>query len=347
MDHSNFNASVIDIIDNIPVGVIILDQDGTIHYSNNAAMVILNIDLYDLVEKRFLDLVKDEKMRFALESLQTGITEQTIFEIHVEDRLVNVSTRNMESDRFGVGATMVILEDTSKFKELERIKTDFVSTLLHRLRTPLTTIKSSLSFLSQVDSVMVPGDLKEVIDMCHSETNRLVVFLNDLRDLFLIEAGLIDQAMEMALVPLEPVLEKALRTIKAEARDKNIQVVQNIEGSHAIVEGDAARLTQIFTNILVNAVTFSSENKTITVALADEEDCLRVSITDTGIGMAEEELETIFEKYYRADNQVTRNVIGYGLGLYIAKFFVEYMGGKIYAYSEAERGSQFDIVFPH
>ncbi len=345
MNQPGTNQGIIGILENIPIGIIVLDQDSAISYANNSAMKILEIDLYDLVDRHFLDLIDDKKMRFALEGLQSGITDQTVFEIQVKGKTINVSTRSLDWERFGVNSMLILLEDITKFRELDNIKSDFISTLLHRLRTPLTTIKSSLAMLSHVKNEISPEETKEIVDMCRFETNRLVLFLNDLRDLFLIEGGLIDSSFETGLIPLGPVIEKSILTIRSEAQDKNITIEYDMEDCSSVIEGDAARLRQVFTNVLVNAVTFTPENGRITITVMDETDSVRVSITDTGIGIAPDELEHIFEKHYRADNEITRNVIGYGLGLYISQYFVQRMNGRFCVYSEPGKGSQFDIVF--
>ncbi len=214
------------------------------------------------------------------------------------------------------------------------------------MRTPLTTIKSSLAFVGHINVKDSPDELTEILEMCRAETNRLVFFLNDLRDLFLIESGLLAQSVELNLVPVGPVLEKAIKAVELDAKDKNLEIDYDKDEFHALFEGDAERLSQVLTNILVNAVTFTPENGRITIGITDEDDFTRLSFTDTGIGISENELEHIFEKHYRADNKITRNVVGYGLGLYIAKYLTEFMGGKIYAYSEPGQGSQFDVVLP-
>ncbi len=89
-------------------------------------MDVLGIDLYDLVQKNFIDLINDEKLKFALDGLQSGITEQTILEIKTNNKVVRISTRQLDSNRYGVGAVLLIIEDTSKFRELDKIKTDFI-----------------------------------------------------------------------------------------------------------------------------------------------------------------------------------------------------------------------------
>jgi two-component system, OmpR family, phosphate regulon sensor histidine kinase PhoR len=345
MNHARNNLSSTDLLDHLPLGIVVLDRDGAITYSNESAMRILEIDLYDLVEKHLFDIFKDDKLEFALTSLHSGITERSLSELKIRNRIINVTLKNLDTSRFGTGSILVILEDISKFRELESIKTDFVSTLLHRLRTPLTTIKSSLSFLAHVNPAQEPQEVSEIIDMCHSETNRLIFFMNDLRDLFLIEAGLIEQTMAMSLVPLASVLEKAISAIGLQAREKNIQLKYDKDAWQAVVEVDEERLVQAITNILSNAVTFTPERGSITITLTNEEETVRLSVTDTGIGISESDLSHIFEKHFRADNEITRNVIGYGLGLYIAKYLIELFKGKIYAYSELGRGTQFDVVF--
>lgn len=343
MNQTSVTRRIKAIADSIGIGIITLGGGGEVTYANEAGLKLLGIQLADIIEGRFDDIIHDDSMRRALESVRSGITGLSRFEMKIEDRELSVTVRRTESNQYGV--VTLVIENITRFRELEKIKTEFVGTLLHRLRTPLTTLKSSMSFLTRLNS-NVSEDVQDVLTMCQSETNRLVLFLNDLRDLFLIESGLVQQTIEMGVTALGPVIDKAVRVVKPEIREKGINLEIQGDANQLVVEGDEERILQVITNILINAVTFTPEGGRVSILTADEQDNVRVSISDTGIGIAEDELEHVFEKYYRADNTITRDVIGYGLGLFIAKYFVESMSGRIYAYSEKSKGSQFDIVFP-
>jgi two-component system, OmpR family, phosphate regulon sensor histidine kinase PhoR len=345
MNNPGISQTMVNVLERINTGIVILDRNSDICYTNDAAVGILKITLSDMIDKKLSDLFCDESLLSAIQTIRSGITEKSILETNVSGRVIKITVEILTESRFGVGALLLIVEDVTSFRELDHVKTEFIETLLHRLRTPLTTIKSCFSILSYEKTTACENYL-DIFDMCLSETNRLVFFLNDLRDLFLIESGLIAKTITRKLIPLDPVLKKAVQTIELECREKSIQIKYDDLSNSAILEGDEDRLLQAVTNVLVNAATFTPQGGRISLSIIEEDDVIRLSIVDTGIGISDEELKQIFDKYYRADNPTTRNVTGYGLGLYISKHLVELLHGRIYAYSQKGKGSQFDLVFP-
>ncbi|MCD4653573.1 HAMP domain-containing histidine kinase [bacterium] len=330
----------------LPLGVIIADQYERLCFANNEAMCLLNIDDKNFNDQRFRDIFGNDKLSSAVDNLQSGITSRTSFEINIKQKFLKISINSMSIKLYGSSNLFfVVIEDITTFKEMKLIKTEFVSTILHKIRTPLTTIKSSLACMTALRKTK-SRDTEKLFDMCVSETDRLVVFLNDMRDLFLIETGLLQANLSKTIFEIDPVIEKCLKILTLPIREKQLKINQPENLSHAIIEGDRNRVMQVILNILGNAVIFTPNNGSISIAVMSEENDLRISITDTGIGIARDDLQRIFEKHYRGDNKVTRDVIGNGLGLYIARSFVSLMGGNIYVYSELGHGSQFDIVFP-
>ena len=345
MIKSDLQPVIVEIIENLDTGIMILDSNGNFKYANDTAISLLNIHVKDIIDKRLFDLLPDKGILQVVSNVHSDITKTSVSEMKAKDTFVKITVRALDKSRFGPGAVLILIEDIDRFKKLDQIKREFIDTILHRLRTPLTTIKSSFSLLSQGHYKDVCGEICEIFDMCHSETNRLVFFLNDLRDLFLIESGLIHETLQPCYVPVQFLISKALEQVKGDCSEHDLNIKYQSKSENALVYGDEQRLTQALVNILINAITFTPSNGLISIVVQEEDNTVRLSVSDNGIGMSEEELGQIFNKYYRADNDITRSVIGNGLGLYISRCLIEQCGGKVYACSKKHEGSQFDIVF--
>lgn len=241
-------------------------------------------------------------------------------------------------DDYGVA----VIRDISKVKEIDRLKSEFVSTVSHELRTPLTNIKGFTMTLlredMEIDSV-VQRDFLQIISI---QTERLARLIDDLLMLSRVESG----AMRFRAEPLalKDLVGKTLEAIKGQT-DKHRFAVRNTESWPNVI-GDEDKLDQILSNLLSNAVKYSPNGGEIRVDVRSEGAFATISISDQGIGISPENLDRVFERFYRIDNSSTRKIGGTGLGLYVCKGLVEAMGGVISVTSEWGKGSCFTFTLP-
>ena len=232
-----------------------------------------------------------------------------------------------------------------RLKELDQLKSDFVSNVSHELRTPLTAIKGAVDLLLRE----VPGPLNENqthhLSRVRSNTQQLAGLINDLLDLSKIEEGKIE--LDAGRVSLGGLLHEVMETVKPMAAEKPVLLEVDVPMPSVLVWADRDKVTQVLMNLIGNAIKFTPSDGRVGISTAN--DCsgwVRVSIRDTGLGIPASEQEKIFEKFYQVTKDAGPKPKGTGLGLAISKSLVEMHGGKIWVESEEDRGSTFSFTLP-
>jgi len=232
-----------------------------------------------------------------------------------------------------------------RLKELDKMKSAFVSNVSHELRTPLTAIKASAD--NMLDRLI--GDLngKQVgyLTRIKSNSDRLARLINDLLDLSTIEAGKIDlRPTKLSLVTLVKEAAESLRPVAAE-KLINLTVMSADPG--VIAWADRDKVIQVLMNLIGNALKFTPTRGKVTIAVAKNSAAwMQISVTDTGPGIPAEEVNKVFGRFYQIGQAGTQKTQGTGLGLAISKALVEMHGGKIWVESEAGKGSTFSFTLP-
>jgi signal transduction histidine kinase len=234
-----------------------------------------------------------------------------------------------------------------KLKELDQLKDDFVSSVSHELRSPLSAISGYVELLtSKPLEQIVPEKRTKAFNIIQESTSRLTGFINDILDLAKLKSGRVEvrkgpfsvkQAAEEILGLFAPLFEK-----------KKLQSYSYVDASVPVIQADEEKLKQVITNLVSNALKFTPEGGAISISCQDDPDKLTVSVSDTGIGIPKDYLGQIFERFKQVPG--TREKIGgpkgTGLGLAIAKGIVEAHGGKLWAESEMGKGSTFRFTLP-
>ncbi|GAB6179668.1 hypothetical protein JCM14036_09870 [Desulfotomaculum defluvii] len=251
----------------------------------------------------------------------------------------------------------ISVEENKRLQELDRMKSDFLSTVSHELRTPLTSVLGFSKIIKKkLDEVVFPqidvSDKKnnrtvrqvgDNVDVIISESKRLTNLINDVLDLSKMEAGKIDWKME--LLSIEEVIDRATAATSSLFEKNNLELIKDVENDLPQIMGDKDRLIQTVINLISNAVKFTDIGSvTCRVKRLDKQ--LVISVIDTGIGIAPEDLEKVFEKFKQVGDTLTDKPKGTGLGLSICKQIVEQHGGKISVESEINKGSNFSFSIP-
>lgn len=232
-----------------------------------------------------------------------------------------------------------------RLKELDKMKSDFVSNVSHELRTPLTSIKGSVD--NMLDGLTGSLNEKQIryLNRIKSNTDRLSRLINDLLDLSRIESGHVE--VRPTNLPLTALAEEVAEHMKALAAEKLIRIEIPPADPKVTAWADRDKVTQVLMNLISNAVKFTPRDGKITVALEKNgSDYIQISVADTGPGILPEERNRIFSKFYQVANVDKQKPKGSGLGLAISKALVEMHGGKIWMESEVGRGSTFYFTLP-
>jgi signal transduction histidine kinase len=239
----------------------------------------------------------------------------------------------------GVGKAAV-MQDISRLKELDQIKSDFVSTVSHDLRSPLQAIQTSAELLPRL-SDLTREQHKEVVHI-QAIVRRMSKLVQDLLDIGRIEAGI---GMEAEPCAIDEIIASAAGSLRGLAEKKGLDFTLDLPPSLPLVTGNPSRVDQVISNLVNNAIKFTPEGSVTVKAWAENSQVL-VEIADTGIGIPAEAQEKLYEKFYRVKSPETRGIRGTGLGLAIAKSIVESYGGQISLESYPRLGSTFRVSFP-
>jgi signal transduction histidine kinase/DNA-binding response OmpR family regulator len=231
-----------------------------------------------------------------------------------------------------------------KTRELDRLKSEFVAVVSHELRTPLTSIRGSLELLGNPNYWEIRPQQRELLDICESNAERLLLLINDILDFSKLEAN--RMTLDIQPIQLSDVCEKAATNMRSLLEKKKLTLHLELPQAPGETEADAHRVGQVLTNLLGNAVKFSPPDRRIWLRLTEGEDWAEIHVEDQGEGISENDLPKLFQKFQQVDSAATRKSGGTGLGLVISKAIVEQHGGSIGVKSVEGQGSTFVVRIP-
>jgi signal transduction histidine kinase len=254
------------------------------------------------------------------------------------EQLEQVNRRLAESNR-------ELNEANEKLRELSDMKEEFLALTTHDLRSPLTVISGVINFFTSGRLGDMTPEQKNMVAMMERNTQSLIELVNDLLDASKLESGTL--RLEVAPVELAPLVAELRETMLPMAKEKEIALEEHVPAGLPAVSADRAKLRRVLVNLLSNAVKFTPKGGRIEVnAERDGDRAVRVSVTDTGVGIPPEDLARLFDKFEQARSRATRSEKGTGLGLYITRQLVELHGGHIDVESEVGQGSTFSFTIP-
>ncbi len=243
-------------------------------------------------------------------------------------------------------ATKELKDANSQLKELDKLKDEFLSIASHDLRTPMTAIKSYLWMALNGRGGEINDKVKHYLDISYSSSERMIALINDLLNVSRIEAGRVQMSFEESA--LKPLVDQVFAEITAKAEEKAITLTYNEAPKLPNVILDKQRFPEILQNLISNALKFTPEKGKITVEskISTENGFVEISVTDTGVGMSQEDMAKLFGKYARLQSSYSAasTTGGTGLGLYITKNYVELHGGKISVKSDVGKGTTFTFT---
>lgn len=322
------------IFANIEDGVLILDQEGRIQLSNRAMEVAFDLPGRAVRGKLVSEVIDNPDVNSLLK--RASDLPLKYHEINFDDGRIY----NAQYTPIGGFGSVITMQDISYLKQLDRMKNEFVHTISHDLRSPLTSVLGYSELIKRIGSLN--DQQVEFLDRIRSSVESITALVNDLLDLGRLEAGF-DTRREV--VHLDNILKFALDTMEGQFKinEQNLQL--EIGPDIPKMRGNPIRLRQLLDNLLSNAVKYSPKGSKISVSLQSEDNQIIFSVTDNGSGIPQSEQVRIFEKFYRASN-VPDQVGGSGLGLAIVKSIVDSHQGRTWVESNMGKGSTFYVVLP-
>jgi two-component system phosphate regulon sensor histidine kinase PhoR len=361
------------IISSMAEGLLITDAHGAVTSLNTSAKQLLNPTLPDItagIPLRKLattsDIVWLPGLARIIQQALAGKTvkNQELIASNNDERVpltLSISAAPLyEINKPGDGkpiGVVAVLNDITPSKQVERLKDDFVSVVSHELRTPLTAIKGYTQYVARrierrlrtIRKTHDPneGEPAETNDLrnlgiVQSQAEHLERLVNDLLDHSQVQWNKLH--LQYETFDLANLLRETAKSIQASAEQHTITL--DIQACDTQVKADRIRIGQVIGNILDNAVKYSPYGGQVIVTLQCEQNMFHISVTDQGIGITPEQLEHIFERFYRVRNTASQNYAGIGLGLYVARAIIDAHGGQIWLVSNEERGSTFHFTLP-
>jgi two-component system phosphate regulon sensor histidine kinase PhoR len=328
-------------------GILVTDREGRIVLANPAAGRMLGIDTHACLERPLREVVGHEQLIEAVGGVvEPANPEVTTIsqELQIKDSLIRAHTAAVRSEEKEVLGTVTVLEDMTYLLELDRMKGDFIAMVSHELRSPISAIVQNINLI--LDGLV--GDTTEkqrhLLTRAKERSKGLLDLIADLLEISRIDAGMAMQCKEPLQV--EEVVRRVVELMEGEARAKGISLATHLDSSLPPVLGDRENLEGVFTNLVSNAIKYTPEGGAIHVTVGAEGDYVKTVVKDTGIGISEEDLPQIFDKFARVKSEQTRGIVGTGLGLSIVKNIVEAHLGSITVESKEGEGTVFTVLLP-
>jgi len=326
-------------------GVLTYDSAGAlIHANPSAAELLASPDIEsvsDLQNITFADMMKRLGLNIA-HPLDAAEDMPKDSAVQLGHRFISASFTPYSNKHEKISGIVIVLQDVTKLKQLDDMRKEFVANVSHEIRTPLTTIKSYTETLidGAIDNRLVAMDFLNTVN---SEADRMTLLVHDLLELTHFDNNQLN--LQLDRIDLVEILKQTVKQNSIIARHNSQRVILKEPGKRYIITGDAARINQVFTNIVNNALKYSNNNTDVEISCSEAGETYSVCIKDHGFGIPKEDLPHIFERFYRVDKARSRAMGGTGLGLAIAKEIVEAHGGRISASSVFGAGTAMTLEF--
>ena len=352
-DISNEKSRIRVLINLIANGVMVTDAEKKLVLANPAFMKIMGFKGDDITGRPFTELVQQEQLQQMVERA-LSMPESEVAEI----------TEELEISRNGEGVTatyvarcrpfrdriarnlgtITVLSDITYLKEINQRQSDFVSMVAHEIRGPMNAVMAQIKVIQDGLAGSVTKKQKEILSRASEKINGLVTLSSELLNLAKRETGLV--ALERESVKMNELLKDQVDFHQPGAQAKKIQLKLDPLPELPPVLVNKQNMEEVLSNLIVNAINYTPEGGKVTVGARPEKHHLCISVADTGMGIEKEDLNRIFDRFYRVKNEKTRFIIGTGLGLPIVKSIIDAHDGMIRVKSKPDHGSTFYIYIP-
>jgi len=338
---SSEKNKVTTILNYMADGVMAFDLKGTVIHINPAAKKLLGNEIED---KPFQDFAEIVGLDIKIENI-VYFDESPVRELDtiINDMFVKVYFAVFTDTNRKPEGIIVVLRDVTEQQKLDRMRREFVANVSHELRTPITSIKSYTETLLD-GAAEDPETTDRFLNVINSEADRMTRLVKDLLQLSRLDNEQMSWKIEK--VSLKDIVKSIVNRMQLEAGRKNQKLESFVIGEIPDISADKDRIEQVMVNIINNALKYTPDNGQITVYVGKLINDVYVKVTDTGIGIPNESLDRVFERFYRVDKARSRDLGGTGLGLAIAKEIIEAHGGTINITSEAAKGTEVTVRLP-
>jgi two-component system, OmpR family, phosphate regulon sensor histidine kinase PhoR len=329
-------ARLASILEQMTDGVLIADSQGRVTFLNPAAKRIFSAE--DAPGQTVAQVIRQYQLVEAWKhSCETGQPQEESVELPSRRQFLQLVILPDPQ----TGGSLLLVQDLTRVRRLEAVRRDFVSNVSHELRTPLASLKALTETLRD-GALSDPKAAPRFLGRIETEVDALTQMATELLDLSRIESGQV--SLELAAVDPIKLIQSAAERMRAQAERAGLTLSAQETAALPRVQADAGRLEQVLVNLIHNAVKFTGPGGSVTLSAEADRKFVRFAVKDSGVGIPEDDLERVFERFYKSDR--ARSGGGTGLGLSIARHIVEAHGGRIWAESVEGQGSTFSFTIP-
>lgn len=330
------------LIENVESGLLLIDDRGFITMINRSFKHHFHLENQRLIKKRYHEAIPHREVIEIVEEVfmtEQNVRRQLLLALGIERKHFEVSGAPIIGTNAEWKGILVVFHDITSLKKLEQMRKDFVANVSHELKTPITSIKGFTETL--LDGALEDKEaLTMFLNIILKESERMESLVMDLLELSKIEQKGI--SLNMTKLAVDEVIKEMIPPLQNRLESKQIDLSLQLE-KDLWIDGDTARLKQVFFNLMTNAILYTQAGGHVQVRAFAEDERIIVKVKDNGIGMNPDELPRIFERFYRVDKARSRNSGGTGLGLAIVKHIVEAHEGEISVESKANEGTTFTV----
>ena len=342
------------VLMSIANGVVVCDNSDQIILVNNAAQKMLKVNLKEIIKTKITEYYdtngelcfKSKNKEFKDTPYEGNKAKNLECQIKMNERIVKTIISPIFTLHEEYIGYIIILHDVTKEAEIDNIKNTFISNVSHELRTPVTILRTYIDTLYNCGEKLDDKTKGDFLSIINHESDRLNNMVNDILDFSKLESP--NVALEKDLVDIGPIIEITVKSMKVLAEEKNVSFSIIIEPDIPQVMINPENIERVLKNLISNSIKYSHKNSRVKIRAEIDRtgDYLQVSIEDNGIGIPEEHLGKIFDRFYRIETKV-HSVKGTGLGLHLVKIAIEkHHGGKVFVESKLDEGSTFGFKIP-
>lgn len=336
-DLSDKQSKLISILASMDDGVIVIDNNEKILIINSAAQKIFKLE-GDPTGKYFIEVIRNKEIYEIIKTIPDD--EEEIVINHPVKKYFSIKATRVVNYNENLGV-MLFIQDVTKIKALEQMRSDFVANVSHELKSPLTSIKGFAETLKYVEDKPTRD---KFLDIIYIESERLSRLINDILTLSELENK--DSSVNFEKIDINKSIEEIYYIMEPAANGKNIKIKLEFGTDGIIIYGDRDKFKQMMINLVDNSIKYTNSGGQVTINTSRSSGRIRIVVSDNGIGIPQKNIPRLFERFYRVDKGRSREMGGTGLGLAIVKHIVNLLNGHINVESSVGQGTSFILDFP-
>ncbi len=335
------------IVESISDAIIVCDSVLRIQVINRSAEQLFGIREHNAVGRLVYECLSDERVLNIFKNpADLSLINQPYLQFQYQNRQVYLRPRvsiipSLHGERNGL---VLVLQDVTQYKDLDKMKSDFMAAVSHEFRTPLTSINMGVDLLRQELLGPLTKAQEDLLNSAKQDCDRLTKLVRELLQLSKLESGKIELREE--LIDIQKVIETTLQPLQLPFQEKGVLLKLSLSPDLPKLVGDEQQFSWVISNLVNNALKYTDQGGTVEIRVAQEGEHLLLQVKDSGKGIPAEYLEKVFDKFVQVKQSLNATPGSVGLGLAIAKEIVEMYGGKIWAESEIRKGSTFSFKLP-